>query len=212
MSYYYLTFNPDQMGVFPQGKSLTGPYNFNAPNSVWNAVGKNLLHNLWVPEGFEIQYRAKFSDRLCIAEISFPFLIISQKATDIFLSYDVLDPLVFKLKITKKDKTVDYNLFIVNTRQPEYIDFQSSGFAITKHLSKVIEPVTIESLEDLNQKQRNLEYPLSIRLSNLVLKTDAIQQDMFLLPGIGEANYIVSQRLKEHIERENLTGFGFKQI
>ena len=144
---FALTFNPDQMGVFPQGKSLTGSYNFNAPNSVWNALGNNLLSNLWVPEGFEIQYRAKFSDRLSIVEIGFPFLIISPKAADIFLSYDILDPLVFSLKITKKGKVADYKIFIIQTQQPEYIDFQSSDFTLNKHLFNIVKPIEIESIE-----------------------------------------------------------------
>ncbi len=60
MSYYYLTFNPDQMGVFPQGKSLTGPYNFNAPNSVWNALGNNLLSNLWDPRDLKFNTGLSF--------------------------------------------------------------------------------------------------------------------------------------------------------
>ena len=97
----------------------------------------------------------------------------------------------------------------------EFIDYSRSEIFKMKNTFDKVERLDIQSINDFIEQKSKIEfqgYPLSILIDKIKL-VENIDQDFFTLLNVeGGVKYIVSERLREHIELEGLTGIEFMPV
>lgn len=137
-------------------------------------------------------------------------LLVSQMAFD-FLSGFNLQPEMetYKTIIHHKGKTYDYIWL-----NPVYdfdidIDFEKTLFYLFDFLEDSKNPIQISDARDLNKKSMDYNPIPIIKTDTLVLKNKDIANFDLLFMSIGSTNLRVSEKLKNEIEKSNLTAFEF---
>jgi hypothetical protein len=219
MRYYILKRNPADMGCVPQAE-IVQPYNFNLLNSIRYAHNKGLLDILSVPQHIDFKHHAKPTDLLSSATISGPYLLISPALMEIFKKHRMPGYYAYPVKISKRTKVFDYFIYIQNYRFIEFIKLDTcNAFIATRRENwregpDILEPIRLNSVDDFNRLNERLPSNQYLVIKNYELNTDKIELDLFLLAyQIQKAvGYVVSEKLKEAIEAENMTGIAFEEF
>ena len=137
-------------------------------------------------------------------------LLLSQKAFE-FLSGFNLQPEIetYKTIIHHKGKTYDYIWL-----NPVYdfdidIDFQKTLFYLHDFLEDSKNSIEILDARDLNKKSMDYNPIPIIKTDILVLKNKGISNFDLLFMSIGSTNLRVSEKLKNELEKSNLSAFEF---
>lgn len=144
-------------------------------------------------------------------------LVVSDRLLALLLQFRMEAPEVFCcLPICKRDKRVDYNILIANTRIPEYVGWPNSKVYHKKHFTEESQLLDVRTAEEY----RHLEAPMDtnkeyLYVSPFRLNFSAIQHDIFLLPrgcaGVS-AKYIVSEEVVRAVQEEGFTGIKFEPL
>jgi hypothetical protein len=214
MKYFSLNHAPQELGYVPQDNGMTSVYNFNDPNSIRNAWLRHPVGNLLVPPGLKMRPQAKFTDFLCV-QVGHPFLVISPRFLEVIMQFRLPKPEVFAMPVYKKDKKVDYHIFIANLRFPEYIVFNNTEVIRKDHFTSQTKSLYLNSPEEYKKLESEIDYTKEyLTAYNCQLNKDAIQHDLFLVPapcGL-PPRYIVSELFAEAVQKSNLTGIKFEPI
>jgi len=212
--YYKLTDAIKNVGVYPQVTGMN-------PEFDWQAFEKanrefNPLLNNSVPAPITLPMRpgAKVTDALSVVNPSWPFLAVNERLLH-FLQSVQADPLrVMPTTAVKKGVPYPYLLVAIDTRRPEYVDYQKSSFTIRdmEDIDSVPEEILIVNAQEYNSLLRQYGYSKYIQATKLVLKENVIQHDIFRLPHYATSRYLVSEKFREGIEREKITGLRFDPI
>jgi len=209
--YYKLTNAIEKVGVYPQVTEEISQY------SILDFMRANreldpFLNNT-IPPASELIIRpgAKVTDALSLVATSWPFLTVSEKLLH-FLQSVRIDPLrVLPTIATKKGIPYSYWFVVIDKRRPEYVDYQASRFTIitTHDHTNLPTELSISDAEEYNDLFQQYGYSKYIHATKLVLATAAIKHDIFRLPHFTDPCYFVSERFREAVEKENITGLRF---
>ncbi len=214
MNYYKLTPVPEDCGYIPQEASTMDPsYRMNDPDALNQAKYRKPVGRVLIPL-IKFRPQAKFTDMLVLTPAGFPCLVVSDKFLEIILRFRIQDPEVFRLPVHKRDKRVDYNVLIANTRFPQYINFDTAEVFHTNHSTKEKTVLHIGHPDEYQRIEDKIDYSKEyLSIPHFKLKSSAIQHDLFCLPpGCAVAKYIVSEALAEAAKDARLTGVGFEPI
>lgn len=214
MKYYKLKFNIAEQGYVPQDKEIIGQYNFDAPNAFRHFHYNDNLESLWVPSGIMLRHQAKYSDFLNLNNAPNPYLVLSSRLFKLISDYRLPNHQTFNLSIVKREKSVNYIIFISKVCFAEYLDFNTCQFytynfdAVQGPHNKT--PIKISNAQTYWEILNNTVPPLYLGGTNIALDTSAIEYDIFRLPrALGGANYIVSETLAEAVNQAGFTGIQF---
>lgn len=208
------------MGCVPQAE-IVQPYYFNLPNSIWHAQNNKLLDLLLIPEYIAFKHHAKPTDLLSSATIPELYLLISPALVEIFKKHRMPGYYAYPVKISKRTKVFDYFIYIQNYRFIEFIKLDTcNAFIATRRENwregpDILEPIRLNSVDDFNRLNERLPSNQYVVIKNYELNTDKIEFDLFLLAPQIETDvvgYVVSEKLKEAIEAENMTGIAFEEF
>jgi len=183
------------------------------------------------PIDFDIQFpvfimekKAKKIDLLNCVPLGGNFLVISPKALDLFKKFKLDHYQSFPIKVSHKQEEYSYHAFYLTSgRQREYIDWGKSEFAVVdkrgfyfdiekgKTIWPELEILKFNSFEEYVIKLRKLRDTGQTVRHRIVKLSDSIHHDFstFRGPLIG---YYCSERFKNAIFENGLTGFDFKPI
>lgn len=137
-------------------------------------------------------------------------LLLSQKAFEFLLGFKLQPEMeIYKTIIHHKGETFDYVWL-----NPMYdcdidIDFEKTLFYLYDFLEESKNPIVITDARDLNKKSMDYNPIPIIKTDNLVLKNKSITDFDLLFMSIGSINLRVSEKLKNELEKSNLTAFEF---
>jgi hypothetical protein len=147
-------------------------------------------------------------------------LLISNKAKDTLLHFDIESYTIFDAYIFDGSKTHQFNMFHLdmNSSDDDYVDFNKTLFVYNSGKYGEIDesPRKFKNIED---KIATIKYDYFeagrkfgiYRLKSFVLKTDSIDKDIFHLNNVCPGTF-VSERVKRLIEMKKLTGIRFIPI
>ena len=156
---------------------------------------------------------AKVTDALSVVNPSWPFLAVNERLLH-FLQSVQADPLrVMSTTAVKKGVPYPNWLVAIDTRRPEYIDYQASSLKTgsTSDPNDSSADLLVSSVEEYNQFFEQYGYSRYVYATKLVLKEDIIQHDIFRLP-LNTPRYFVSERFREGVEKEKITGLRFDPV
>lgn len=181
MPYYKLDFNPEAMAFVPQDDGIIGTYNVNAPNSLRHFKFNDQLEDLWVPEGMKFRYHAKFTDILLFTSIGHPYLILSEALLRVISTLQIPKHQVFPLKVIKREKVVQYNIFISKATFAEYLDFAHSDFFTGNRKANSQEVIKIKDASEFWRIYEQMDEFNYLSATKIELNTNVIEYDIFRL-------------------------------
>lgn len=167
--------------------------------------------------------RTKFTDLLSCYGKSGNSAIISERLKNIFSEYNFGCRYQYvKVSIvTKKGEPVSTPYYHLQLPMPgivDKIDYSKSTFYETRFGKRVSDtPIKINSHEDRMALQKDLgekDICAIIQSGDIVLKkgTDPNMMDIFVLIGDPcDGHFMVSERLKQRLEKEKITGITFEE-
>lgn len=145
-----------------------------------------------------------------------PFL--DKKTIDIISQYNIGNHQIFQSKVLRNKIYYDYYYLYLKENVLKHIDLQKTIFIEEDSSHNRYETYTgISSLKELDDLRYKLwKSPEGIRLLvpyKISLKKSFNKNlDIFDIPIIDKTSYAyISQRLKEHLEKENITGLTFTE-
>lgn len=210
MTYFTLSIDPSAVGYFPQTSSLKN-YQRNHPDSFTNARLRCPIKNLLVPEKIELRGQAKWTDLLGSAEITIPYIIISQAFWEVISSCKIPPTSeCFPVQVSKGGKTETYQIFIGCPIFPEFIDFNNSPAVLEDTSNNSQKEVFVKNAAEFQQIRAVTSHPLYFFIKKPKLNIAAINLDIFRLgPGSGTIHYFVSEDLVIKAQKANLKGLLF---
>lgn len=146
-----------------------------------------------------------------------PFL--DKKTIDIISQYNIGNHQIFQSKVLRNKIYYDYYYLYLKENVLDHIDLQKSVFIKEDIFHSRYETYTgictFKELEDIRKVLRNSPDGRHYFLEpyKIFFKKSFKQNlDIFNIPIIDETSYAyISQRLKDHLERENITGLTFTE-
>lgn len=144
--------------------------------------------------------------------------LLDKKTIDIISQYNIGNHQIFQSKVLRNKIYYDYYYLYLKENVLNHIDLKKTIFIEEDSSHNRYELFTgISSLEELDDIRDNLwDTPGGIRLLRpfkvFFKKTFNKNWDIFNIPIIDQTSYAyISQRLKDHLERENITGLIFTE-
>lgn len=142
--------------------------------------------------------------------------LISDKLKLILEDFNCYGFQFFKTYILQNNKKNDnYCQTSIYDFPYQFIDFKNTIVSLKDSITRkvVSEPSNINNLEDFQSLINSLEFPISISLSNLSFNKN-MDLDFFTLRFFenGGSNGIVSEKLKNELEKNEITGIEFRPI
>lgn len=157
-----------------------------------------------VLRGYRLAGRAKLTDFLTHAMSN--LMLISPKALSIIENFNLGNYKTIPTEIVKRGVPYNYFFLYIVSGLFKYIKFEDFEFPDRKTTPHgVIKFKSIDELKHLPLEELAYLYPTKI-----VMKTGCpTDLDIIRIPAVYPGDYFFSERLKEEIEKNNLTGFGF---
>lgn len=219
MNYFIIheSSNPDIVGGdFPQAYKFIKGYNPDSENALFSIYKYKTTFPDFVPnlDGIMLSGFAKVTDFVSHGFLSSSF-IVSEKAKSIFEKYKLCTHRFYPLGLYKRGKKYDYSLLKVISDYSDFVDYNKSTFFEYNISSrKNYGAVSVSSKEDLLQKIKMVEEKTgkisqTIWGDNIVMNESFDKElDFFIISRIN-ANTYISERLKNDIECNGLTGWDF---
>jgi hypothetical protein len=218
MKYFAIenSLNEKIMGKIPQMKDCITHCHVDDPNLIDNLYFKKI-------EGVPILYNAvlhanaKKTDLIETGGIGFSFgtIVISDKLKKIFDRFNVYGVQYFNTYIVQSNKE--------NTKyfQTHFYDFPFQNIDFTKtsfllkdrdiHRNVVSKEITFSNTEELLDFTDEIKYPSIVEFKEITFNSE-MNLDYFFLRFFNANKGIVSENLKNEIERNNITGIEFRPI
>ncbi|MBR3773942.1 MAG: hypothetical protein IKK86_05875 [Alistipes sp.] len=167
--------------------------------------------------------RTKFTDLLSCYNIKGYGAIISERLKNIFSEYNIGCQYQYvKVSIvTKKGEPISTPYYHLHLPMPGIVDkinYPKSVFYVKKFGKRINDtPIEVKSFEDdvrLQKITRKQNVSALILAEDIVLKkgTDLELLDIFVFSGnSGGSRFMVSERLKQRLEQEKITGITFEE-
>ncbi len=210
--FYLLGMAIEKVGVYPQVTEVSPQFDWQAFEKA-NRELNPMLNNTVPAPIIPMRPGAKVTDALSVVNPSWPFLTVNERLLH-FLQSIRADPLrVMPTMAVKKGVSYPYWLVTIDTRRPEYVDYQASRFMTGSTYDSIESPTDlfISSADEYNQFFKQYGYSRYIYATKLVLKEDVIEHDIFRLPQT-TPRYFVSERFREGVEKEKITGLRFEPV
>ena len=210
MNYYYLKYFVSSEKSNTQISEISGDHNFNDDSGIY-AFAKIDFPNISEIKYLLLDKGAELADIMNAVMLVPSGLLINEKVKEILSNFNLPNHKYYSALV--KDfhgKVYPYNWLQTSKERDmrSYIDFKLSSFKIRKDMIGLIsESVQINSEEELNKIQDNLEFGLAVNLSSLVFKKDfsRLNIDLFKVRRLGR-DWIISERLKKSLEDAKVTG------
>lgn len=210
------SLNEKIMGKIPQMKDCVTNCHVDDPNFIDNLYFKRI-------EGVPILYNAvlyanaKKTDLLETGGIGFSFgtIVISDKLKKIFDRFNVYGLQYFKTYIIQSNKENNQYFQTHFYDFPfQYIDFSNTSFLLKDrdiHRHIVSKEITFSDAKELLNFTEEIKYPKMLEFKTISFTMD-MDLDYFFLRFFNANKGIVSENLKNEIERNNITGIEFRPI
>jgi len=157
---------------------------------------------------FRAHVQAKPTDILSSAYLSSDGFFLSKKAINIFSKYSINNFQYLKTLI-HGHQCENWSYKYLNIGTSDIINFSSSRFIIKNIINnKIIDKIIINSIEDMIKKNQEFlysgEFELAVKPQQIIL----LNEYDLLRPRIGNG-ILISNNLKNEVEKEGLTGFEF---
>lgn len=215
MKYYFLHIKTDEKVGGAIIKSMSMDYDF------YDDKGVYAFNRIDFPEVNELKYLiltkgAELNDILSAIMLYDTGLLINIKAKSIFTLFN-LPPHKFYPAYIKDYLGNRHDYCWLQTSSKRYVDdflnYQDSVFYLRKDRMGIIkEDIAINSLEDIDEFNKKLTSGQAIKIKTTVLKKDFanVNIDLFKI-GRLSTDWIISKRLKEALQKANITGISFKE-
>jgi len=211
--YYILDSAIKKVGVYPQVTDVSPGFNWQAFEKA-NRELSPVLNNTVPAPVIPMRTGAKVTDALSVVNPSWPFLTVNETLLR-FLQGVRADPLrIMPTTAVKKGVSYPYWLVAIDRVRPEYVDYQESRFITGDILDSngSFSDIFFSNAEECTQFFQQHDYSRYIHATKLILKEEIIQHDIFRLPRYTTPRYFVSDRFREGVDREKITGLGFYPI
>lgn len=210
MKYYTLGISDDinVIGEYPQVEKASD-YNLSTLDSYWNVYWNK------TPD-FSPIYKIKIRDKAIATNLlnslsGFYGLSVDENLKNLLNRFNLPEHHFYPIEVSYLKKGLNYYWFHFVDSLFEYVDFNNTTFDFFKKSPyKIIQQFKLLSLDELHKKESELTFEYGIRLNKLVLKPDFPQFDIISLWGITPL-FLVSDKLKNELEKSDLTGFIFNE-
>lgn len=218
MNYYSVKDSLDEEIVgkdYPQAYKFIKGYNPDAPKALFSLYDfRESLPN-YTPEldGIMLAGSAKLTDFVSNG-FSFELFIISKRVKKVLEKFHLCPHQFYPLGLYKRKVKYDYYLLKIASNYIDYVDFPKTTFIEFNFVgSKVFGDVSVNSKEELYQKREEVKARKGTSQTiwgNRIVMSDLFDKelDFFSITRI-DAKLYVSERLKNAIEAEGLTGWIF---
>jgi hypothetical protein len=218
MSYYIFEpacDTPETGHVFPQIQKLKPGYDDKKPDSIYSYLKKSRdTFSDEAPDldSFIMHGHAKPTD-LVSNTITKPGFFISQKLKSIFEKHNLSPHRFYLAKVIHRKKLLDgYFWCHTISNLTNLIDYPNSSFFIYKHYRLDDGDIKIESLEDYQKKESQLQLDnpginITIWAKRICLKPAFFDKklDLFKI-GLFDSDFYISEALKDDLVKNNITG------
>ena len=162
---------------------------------------------------FNLVKGAKLTDVLKTLAISASGFVISERLKMLLESYKLERHEFIPVDIISKDQTYNYYfLHFYGLDMVHCLDYQQSIFHITEFEIEDLGTMKFDSYESYQKymKENDKDYSIMTHLEHLVLKEEFKDLDFFSVPQFYHEMF-VSERLKQCLEDNHITGFSFEE-
>lgn len=160
----------------------------------------------------KLEHFAKNTDYLSHSCGLFEFIsnnmLLLLKQFDIFPDYNF-----FPIKVSKRNQIWDYFVFSIIGNALEHIDLEKTIFYEINYGKEEKPPrryVTIEEVKHIEEWEKWHSKDSRLRIEKLVYKSTLKNYDMFK-GSYFDSGYFVSERLKDSLEKNRITGIMFEE-
>ncbi|MBK8922395.1 MAG: hypothetical protein IPM81_12975 [Saprospirales bacterium] len=228
MEYFIMSKSTDPKVIgpkYPQCEKMCGEergeYYYPAPWSVSKIPSEGELKVLPKVDCFELKYHAKVTDLISAIQLSASsVMLISERFYNLLMNFNCMRSVVFESKVIHRQKSYPYRFLYFPEHHLHFVDFNKSHFYASGAAgSDWRYNLSVDSIESYKKEEAKREEQNKsakdtgtrkefISLLELYLDESKIDKDLFRLRGPMLA-FIVSQRLKDAIESQELTGMKF---
>ncbi|MCR6639841.1 MAG: hypothetical protein NVV82_12900 [Sporocytophaga sp.] len=208
-TYYIISNSTDSMETgndFPQIQNVTKEYDPNGPNSVYKLYEHRNLNPPFVPEldSFVVRKRTKITDLQSNAFIGGRGLFLSEKFKSLLSDFNLPKHKFFKSTVIKDDDTHTYYWFhLIESDYRGKVVFEKTKFSNWKDLK-------LDNYQDYLDFSENEDKYGQLKANKVTLgNTFDKSLDLFMISAFDQ-NLYISQKLKDKIIEEKLTGIEIK--
>lgn len=205
--FYLMTMAHEKVGVYPQVIEDMREHSQEAFIKANYELNPALNYTIPAPP-LVIRAGAKVTDALSAMPIPFPFIVVNERVINFIQSVQADSLRLMPTSAVKKDISYPYWLMAIDVIHAEYVNYHESRFVLS-NTREWIGEISITSAEEYRQIDQQYTYPIYIRAAKLVLNEEVIHHDIFRLPKFTTSSYFVSEKFREGIEREKITGLRF---
>ena len=162
--------------------------------------------------------KSKITDLIKVSSTGFSFgsVVISEKLKNIFEGLNCYGLQFFATHLLQDNDVINrYWQTHIYDSPFQYVDFEKSKFTLmnTENSIAIEENIRIHDVKEFINQNESLDYPKKIIIKNIVFKEN-FDLDYFLLRYLekGGNHGIVSEKLKNEIENQGITGIEFRPI
>ena len=159
-----------------------------------------------------VESYAKLTDIISTAYFNqFLGKLLNQRALDVFLSHKIPMHKVYPVTVIYKGQNYAYYWLHIVSNEYALINFSKSKFIKTSPIGRKTGDISIKSHSDYIEEQNKGYQGYSINFEQLFLDKHAIKHDLFSIKD-GLSEIFVSNRLKEALEANGVTGLAFREL
>ncbi len=191
--------------IYPQVQKMREGYDYDSDRSIHKLNYHNELFGGPDLDYFVIESKAKPTDILSAAVSSYGFLV-SVNFKNALLKCEVREHRFYEAKVQyKKTDLQDYYWFLPLGDLSDKVDFRKTKFYAQNSFSKV-QDVKINRLSDIKNVRSKIGYLWKIKTERLEFKKRfKLEQDLLII-GAFDFGIYISDRLREEINKRELTG------
>jgi hypothetical protein len=219
MDYYIVkeSLTPDVIGNdYPQAYKFIKGYNSEASDAIFSLYKYKTTFPDFIPnlDGIMLSGSAKLTDFVSHGFDSSCF-IVSEKAKKILEQYKLCMHQFYSLGLYKRNKKYNYFLFKIISDYSDNVNYKKSTFVEYNISSREkLSAVSVISREDLLHKRQIVKEKTGKILQTIwgdkIVMNDSFDNELdFFEITIIDGNTYISERLKNDIERNELTGWDF---
>lgn len=190
--------------AYPAAESYDN-YDFKAPNSV-HKLNFREFPDFEPDIRFKLAKGAKLTDMLSQAAINANGFLVNQKLKEVIEKTNTVPCKFFKAKIEFKGGIADYYwMHLVWPDGINFVKFPNTNFNITE-FGTVIEPISINSYEELGEKQKQLGVIKMIYAEQIVMR----EPNYDIWPNPINIGILVNEKTRHLIDSVNPSGVSFE--
>lgn len=221
MSYFIFkeSSSPEQIGKhYPQSSKMSSGYRYNDYDSVWQIRSEPLYFppNL---NSFVLNGQSKKTDIISVMSLnSRNNILVKSSLAKIWKNLNTCEYQEFPATIIYRKQKFDYTLLHFYTYHNQFIDFKKSNFYYAQNRTEKIRDLEINSMKEYVDtgsriyRETQLQFTDSICPYNLAIDDEKAKFDFFLVEDMPGFNYIISEKFKQVLIEEKVTGIDLIEL